>query len=246
MEPADRQTRTMRRFTAVKRSRQLLAGVSLTVMTSVLALGGAGGVAQASTPPTPSTAPAPTPTAPAPAPTPMENEAESTFWEFWGEVHPPGKPKYCLSALGTAWGNRIYVVLCGATSYFDEWSGQRYCKKIGGKELCTGFLVLLTKNGENPVDGGVGVFGPTSPSYKKNKNVILCPLGATKCLTGLGWIPVGTSGTEDEMWVPSRSNAAILWPKSLSGSGDVVSLGSSSAKKYDPVWSHPKWEQEQS
>jgi hypothetical protein len=204
-------TRAMGGFTAVKGTRWLLAGLSLTLMTSALALGGAGEVAQAST------------------------SAESTVYDFAGEVHPQGEPEYCL---GVSKGF-VSVGKCTSES-LREWGGSMLCTKVGGKELCTGSLYLYDSSGANPTGQTVGVYGPTSPGYKHLKNyVVLCAPDTTTCLSGLGWIPGGAGGTEDQMWVPSRNNAAIVWPRKL-GNSALVSLGKNSSK-FGAVWTHPAW-----
>ena len=204
-------TRAMGGFTAVKRSRWLLAGLSLTLMTSALALGGTGEVAQAST------------------------SAESTVYDFAGEVHPQGEPEYCLSVTK----GRVSVGKCASVSS-HEWGGSMLCTKVGGKELCTGSLYLYDSSGENPTGQSVGVYSPTSPGYKHLKSwVVLCSPDVTTCLSGLGWVPGGAGGTEDQMWVPSRNNAAIVWPRNL-GSSAFVSLGKNSSE-FGAVWTHPAW-----
>lgn len=204
-------TRVIGGLTAGKRSRWLLAGLSLTLMTSALALGGAGEVAHAST------------------------SAEATVYEFAGEVHPQGKPDYCLDVTKGI----VSAGKCASESP-REWGGSMLCTKAGGKELCTGSLYLYDSSGANLTGQAAGVYGPTSPGYKHLKNyVVLCAPDVTTCLSGLGWIPGGAGGTEDQMWVPSRNNAAIVWPRNL-GSSARVSLGKNNGT-FSAVWTHPAW-----
>jgi hypothetical protein len=228
MDTADRPARGMGVRTGTKRSRRLLAGVSLTLLTSAFTLGGAVTTAQASAP-----------------------ASQSAVYEFLGngEIHPQGADGYCLSSFGGRYDVVLQAAKCGLKGYLDKWAGSMVCTKVGSKEVCTGQLYILSANGANPTGGAAGVYGPSSPHYKDSKNdVILCPPDESPsvCNSLLSFIHTGSPGTADQFWVPTRNNAAIIWERAgVNGKHDAedVELGKED-KNYGAEWTHPAWEKE--